>query len=107
MNAKALAALLLSAIAVSAVAGEATLTRMDAPGGAPRTVAEAVQQLRAHRAVRAAAVAPGVRSAKSARLPGRIRPNVIEYETADNAFRNPAAGSSRGSNGTFFKSDVT
>src|SRR5437762_11866073 len=107
MNAKALAALLLSAVAVSAVAGEATLTRIDAPAGAPRTVAEGVQLLRARRAVRAAAATSGVTSARSARAPRRIRPNVIEYETADSAFLIPAAGSVQGSNGTFFKSDLT
>jgi hypothetical protein len=108
MNAKALAALLLSAVAVSAFAGEATLTRIDAPAGAPRTVAEAVLQLRANRATRAAAAATaGVTSAKAAHRPGRIRPNVIEYETADTAFLIPAAASAAGSNGTFFKSDLT
>jgi len=108
MNAKALAALLLSAIAVSAFAGEATLTRIDAPEGAPRTVAEAVQRIRAKHAVSAtAATTAGVTSAKVARRPGRIRPNVIEFETADSAFLIPAAGSVQGSNGTFFKSDVT
>ena len=101
MNAKALPALLLSLLAVSAFAGEATLTRIATPEGAPRTVAEAVQRLRAN-GVRVTA-----RSAKSARRPGRIRPNVIELETADSAFLIPAAGSVQGSNGTFFRSDVT
>ena len=46
-------------------------------------------------------------SVKSARRPGRIRPNVIESETADSAFLIPAAGNLQGSNGTFFRSDVT
>jgi len=107
MNAKALAALLISAVAVSTFAGEATLTRIETPAGAPRTVAEAVHLLRVHRATRAAAVTPGAASAKSVRIPRRIRPNVIEYETADSAFLIPAAGSVPGSNGTFFKSDLT
>src|SRR5947207_6507446 len=101
MNAKALPALLLSLLAVSAFADEATLTRIAKPEGAPRTVAEAVQRLR-DSGVRVTA-----RSAKRARRPGRIRPNVIEYETADSAFLIPAAGSLQGNNGTFFRSDVT
>ena len=101
MNARALSALLLSLLAVSAFAGEATLTRIATPEGAPRTVAEGVQRLRA------GGVKVTARSAKSARRPGRIRPNVIELETADNAFLIPAAGSLQGSNGTFFRSDVT
>src|SRR5436305_8118487 len=46
MNAKALPALLLSLLAVSAFADEATLTRIATPEGAPRTVADAVQRLR-------------------------------------------------------------
>ena len=101
MNAKALPALLLSLLAASAFADEATLTRIATPEGAPRTVADAVQRLRDN-GVRATA-----RSVKSARRPGRIRPNVIEYETADSAFLIPAAGSLQGNNGTFFRSDVT
>lgn len=108
MNAKALIPFLLSAIAVSAAAGEATLTRIETPNAAPRTVAEAVQRLRANRAVRASAAASSVAtSAKRAHRPGRIRANVIEYETADSAFLIPAAGSVPGSNGTFFRSDLT
>jgi hypothetical protein len=94
MNARAFAALLLSLLAVSAFAGEATLTRIATPEGAPRTVAEAVQRLRA------GGVRVTARSAKSVRRPGRIRPNVIELETADSAFLIPAAGSVQGSNGT-------
>jgi hypothetical protein len=101
MNAKALPALLLSLLAVSAFADEATLTRIATPEGAPRTVAEAVQRLRDN------GVRVSTRSVKSARRPGRIRPNVIELETADNAFLIPAAGSLQGNNGTFFRSDVT
>jgi hypothetical protein len=101
MNAKALPALLLSLLAVSAFADEAALTRIATPEGAPRTVAEAVQRLRA------GGVRVTARSAKSARRPSRIRPNVIELETADSAFLIPAAGSVQGSNGTFFRSDVT
>jgi hypothetical protein len=101
MNAKALPALLLSLLAVSAFAGEATLTRIATPEGAPRTVAEAVQRLRA------GGVKVSTRTAKSVQRPSRIRPTVIELETADNAFLIPAAGSVQGSNGTFFRSDVT
>lgn len=107
MNAKALTALFLSAITISAFAGEATLTPIDAPAGAPRTVAEGVQLLRAKRPVRAAAATSSAPSSRSARLSGRARANVIEYETADNSFLIPAAGSVAGSNGTFFKSDLT
>src|SRR5436190_5760196 len=103
MNAKALPALLLSLVAVSAFADEATLTRIATPEGAPRTVAEAVQRLRD----RNTGLKVTTHSAKSARRPGRIRPNVIELETADNAFLIPAAGSLQGNNGTFFRSDVT
>ena len=40
-------------------------------------------------------------------LKNGVRPNVIEYETADSAFIIPAAGSVQGSNGTFFRSDLT
>jgi len=101
MNVKALPVLLLSLVAVSAFAGEATLTHIATPEGAPRTVAEGVQRLRA------GGVKVTARSAKSARRPGRIRPNVIELETADSAFLIPAAGSVQGSNGTFFRSAVT
>ena len=108
MNAKFLTTLLLSTLAVSAFAGEATLTPIAAPAGAPRTVAEGVQLLRAKHPIRAAAATSSVPSAvRSARVPGRVRANVIEYETADNAFVIPAAGSVAGSNGTFFKSDLT
>jgi len=103
MNAKALPALLLSLVAVSAFADEATLTRIATPEGAPRTVAEAVQRLRD----RNTGLKVTTHSAKSARRPGRIRPNVIEYETADSAFLIPAAGNLQGNNGTFFRSDVT
>jgi hypothetical protein len=103
MNAKALPALLLSLLAVSAFADEATLTRIATPEGAPQTVAEAVQRLRD----RHTGLKVTTHSVKSARRPGRIRPNVIEYETADNAFLIPAAGNLQGNNGTFFRSDVT
>jgi hypothetical protein len=86
MQARILAPLFVAAVAASAFAGEATLTAIPAPEGAPRTVHEAVQLLRAHRAARAARPATSAKSAKSARMPGRIRPNVIEYETGDSAF---------------------
>src|SRR6185436_8501990 len=101
MNTKTLAALLLSAAAVSAFAGEAKLIPMAAPEGAPLTVSQAVQRLRA----------TGTMTTHTAKVPhtlsARIRPNVIEYETADSAFIIPAAGNVQGSNGTFFRSDVT
>lgn len=102
MNAKTLAALALSiATAVTAFADEGKLTQIAAPAGAPRTIAEAVAQLRA----------TGPRTTHTLKVPkslaNRIRPNVIEYETADSAFLIPAAGSVAGSNGTFFRSDVT
>lgn len=102
MNAKTLAALLLSAtVAVSAAAGEATLIAVAAPERGPRTVAEAVKLLRA----------TGTRTKHVMKTPALgkngVRPNVIKYETADSAFVIPAAGSLQGSNGTFFRSDVT
>jgi hypothetical protein len=102
MNAKTLAALLLSAaVAVSAFADEGKLIPVATAEGAPRTVAEAVKQLRA----------TGTRTRHVMNAPklfkAGVRPNVIEYETADSAFLIPAAGSVQGSNGTFFRSDVT
>lgn len=102
MNAPARIALFLSTIAVSAFAGEGTLTPIAAPTGAPLTVSEAVQHLRQHGL-------KTLRTAKAAatRVPGRVRPNVIESETGDSAFIIPAAGNTPGSNGTFFRSDVT
>lgn len=102
MNAKTVAVLLLSAAtAVAAFAGEGKLIPIDQPEGAPRTVAEAVQNLRA----------TGTRTARIVKAPrafkAGVAPNVIEFETADSAFLIPAAGSLAGSNGTFFRSDVT
>ena len=95
-----LAAFVLSLVAVSAFAAEGKLTPKAAAAGAPRTVSEAVHLLRAQHAA-----AP--RMAKSAHRLGSARPNVIQYETALDSFLIPAAGSVQGSNGTFFRSDVT
>src|ERR1043166_4214509 len=102
MNAKTLSALFLAAMtAVSAFAAEGVITRIATPEGAPRTVAEAVQNLRA----------TGTRTAHVVKAPhllkAGVRANVIEYETADSAFLIPAAGSVAGSNNTFFRSDIT
>lgn len=93
-------ALLAVALAASAFADDANFVPMARPDGAPATVREAVQQLVAHvHATRTPTV-------KKAHAPGRIAPNVIEFETADTAFIIPAAGSVPGANGTFFKSDL-
>jgi hypothetical protein len=102
MNARTLAALLFSAtVAVAAFADEGKLIPFAAPQGAPHTVGEAVKQL----------YATGARTPHVFKAPrlvkNGVRPNVIEYETADSAFLIPAAGSVQGSNGTFFKSDMT
>ena len=102
MKIKTLAPLLLSAtVAVTAAAGEGTLIAVAAPEGAPHTVAEAVKALRA----------TGTRTKHVMKTPAlgknSVRANVIEYETADSAFLIPAAGSLQGSNGTFFRSDIT
>lgn len=102
MNTKTVSALLFSvALAVTAVADEGKLIPYAAPDGAPHTVGEAIKQLRA-----TGSRTPHVLKAPRLGKTG-IRPNVIEYETADSAFLIPAAGSVPGSNGTFFKSDVT
>jgi len=102
MNAKILSTLLLAAAtAVSTFAAEGTITRVAAPEGAPRTIAEAVKNLR-DTGARTAHVMKAPRLLKAG-----VRPNVIEYETADSAFLIPAAGSLAGNNGTFFRSDIT
>jgi len=100
MQAKAVAALL-CAVAVSAVAGEGKLTPVPTAAGAPQTVGEAMQRIRARHA------AAPLRIVKNVRKLGRVSANVIEYETADTAFLIPAAGSVQGNQGTFFRSDVT
>ena len=95
-------ALLMAALTTSAFAGEAaTLTAIAQPEGAPTTVSEAVQQLKAHM------LATRTPTVRRAHAPGKTTPNVIEFETADTSFIIPAAGSVAGANGTFFKSDVS
>ncbi len=93
-------AVLLSVIAVSAFASEGKLTPVPTAAAGPQTVGAAMQRFRE--------VHPApLRIAKTVNKLGRVRANVIEYETADAAFLIPAAGSVQGSNGTFFRSDVT
>ena len=99
MQAKALA-VFLSAAAASAFAGEGRLTPVPTAAAGPQTVAAAMQRFRELHP------AP-VRIAKGVSKLGRVRTNVIEYETSDSAFLIPAAGSVQGNNGTFFRSDVT
>src|SRR6266498_3534659 len=101
MNARSLIALVIAVAAVSAFASEATLTAIETPTGAPRTVHEAFQRLRA------AGVRVTTRQTRSARRLGRVRPNVIEVETGDVAFIIPAAGNLQGNGGTYFRSDVS
>ncbi|HEV2720467.1 MAG TPA: hypothetical protein VG323_10655 [Thermoanaerobaculia bacterium] len=91
---------LLAAVAVSAVASEGKLTPVPTAAAGPQTVAAAMQRFRE--------VHPApLRVAKSVNKLRRARTNVIEFESADNAFLIPAAGNVQGSNGTFFRSDVT
>jgi hypothetical protein len=87
MNAKALAAVALSFVALSAFAAEGKLTPVAA--SKPLTVGQAMQRLRA-RAAR-----------------GGVRANVILQERRWSSFLIPAAGSVQGANGVFFRSDVT
>jgi hypothetical protein len=101
VKARLFSALSMFILAASAFAGEATLTAIEPSAGAPRTVHEAVQRLRA------AGVRVTTRQTRSARSLGRVRPNVIEVETGDVAFIIPAAGNLQGNLGTYFRSDVS
>jgi hypothetical protein len=44
---------------------------------------------------------------RAAKVNGSVKPNVVSVDWAKESFIIPAAGSLQGSNGTFFKSDVT